>query len=64
MASGIPLLLGLSTRMYHPYVNVVFGLQGSGDYLEVQGTSNWLHNCSYHPLIRPLGRVGQAMTGL
>ena len=26
-------------------------------YLEVRATYNWLHNCSYDPLIRPLSRV-------
>ena len=28
-----------------------------GIYLEARGTYQWLHNCSYNPLIRPVSRV-------
>ena len=28
-----------------------------GSYLEVLGTQNGLHKCSYNPLLRPLSRV-------
>ena len=42
-------------------VFVVLGL-----YLEVQGTDNWLRNCKYTPILRPLSRVGvgQVLAGL
>ena len=33
-------------------------------YFKVRGTYNWLHNCSYTPLIRPLSRISQLLTGL
>ena len=34
------------------------------EYLEIQCTCNWLHNCSYNPLIKPLSRVSQVLIGL
>ena len=33
-------------------------------YLEASDTSNWLHDCNYHPVIRRLSRVGRAIAGL
>ena len=39
------------------------GLLGSPTW-EVRGSYNWLHNCSYNPLISPLSRVSWVMIGL
>ena len=33
-------------------------------YLEVRGTSSWLHSCNYDLLVRPISRVSQVITGL
>ena len=41
-----------------------FGIRQKQRDLEVLGAYNWLHNCSYNPLRRPLSRVSQVMIGL
>ena len=33
-------------------------------HVEVRGTYHWLHECSYGPLIKPLSRVSQVISGI